>query len=354
MKLHIATPLWTRRALGRLRSVSLLSMVLGLWLTATGCFVGGWFGGGALPSVAYVTGDGDNAQVWISRPDGSEPVRISSTNGLARFPKWSPEQRYLAWVAGGDVPLLMVYDAEAEETKLLATGIDETQPPVWAPEGSRVAFVSDADGSPDVYMADLATSRATRLTFSEERERVGDWSPDAQWLVFTEDGWDGLLLRNPTGVNRIELTDGADSNPVWSPKGDRIAFQRETERGYDIYVLRPTRSDNWADDTDEMAVSNDEYDELAPVWSADGRRIAFVVEFDDQSDIFTVLTDGSERQQLTYNTVDDLMPVWAGHGDKIAFVSFAYGNPEILYMNRDGTEQKRLTTNAQPDTHPDW
>ena len=76
-------------------------------------------------------------------------------------------------------------------------------------------------------------------------------------------------------------------------------------------MLRPTKSDNWADDTDETAVSDDEYDEFSAAWSSDGRRLAFVVQFDDQSEIFSVLVDGSERQQLTQNTEDDLMPVWA-------------------------------------------
>ena len=348
MKLNIVTPLQIRCALGPPRLIPPLSAVLVLLLIATGCF------GGGLPMVAYVASDGDDAQVWLIQPGEDEPVRISPRNAYARFPRWSAEQRYLAWISAGEAPLLMVYDAATEEAELLASGIDASQPPIWAPEADRVAYVSDADGSPDIYMIELATGQATRLTFSKEREIVGDWSPDGQWLVFTEEGRDGLLLRNPTGVNRIELTDGMDVNPVWSPKGDRIAFLRETEDGHDIYVLRPTESDNWADDTDEIAVADDEHDELQPAWSADGRRLVFVVKFDDQSEIFTVLTDGSEREQLTYNTVDDMMPVWSSQGDKIAFVSYAYGNPEILYMNRDGSEQMRLTTSEQLDTHPDW
>ena len=148
-------------------------------------------------------------------------------------------------------------------------------------------------------MVELESRQQTRLTIGPERERIGDWSPDGEWLVFTESGHEGLLLRNPNGVNRIELTNGPDSDPVWSPKGDRIAFLRETDDGRDLYVLRPTKSDNWADDTDEIAISDVDHDEFAPAWSADGRRLAFVVRFDDQSEIFTVLVDGSERRQLT-------------------------------------------------------
>lgn len=332
-------------------AIFLVAMVCGV--AAAGCFVGQWFGGGDLPQIAYISSDGQYARAWISEPDGDDPVSISPPNAVAKSIRWSPGQRYLAWVAGGDVPLLMLYDVETKETQLLVSGVDETQPPVWAPEADRIAYVSDAGDSPDIYMVELATGDQTRLTFSDEREKIGDWSPDGQWLVFSQEGRDGLLLRNPTGVNLIELTDGEDDNPVWSPKGDRIAFLRNTGEGRDIYVLRPTK-DDWADDTDELAVADAEYNETDPSWSADGRRLAFVVHFDDQSEIFTVLVDGSERRQLTYNTADDLMPDWSQSGDKIVFVSLAYGNSEILYMNRDGTEQTRLTTNEGADTQPDW
>ena len=337
-----------------IRPLAVFLAVIMCGAASAGCFVGQLFGGGDLPQIAYISSDEERAQVWIDGPDGDDPVSISPPNAVAKSLRWSPGQRYLAWVAGGEVPLLMLYDVETKETQLLVSGVDESQPPIWAPQADRIAYVSGTADSPDIHMVELATGEQTRLTFSDARERIGDWSPDAQWLVFTEGGRSGLLLRNPTGVNLIELTDGQDSNPVWSPKGDRIAFLRDTSEGHDIYVLRPTRSDDWADDTDEVAVADAEYDETAPSWSADGRRLAFVVHFDDQSEIFTVLVDGSERKQLTYNTADDLMPDWSQSGDKIVFVSLAYGNSEILYMNRDGTEQTRLTANQGEDTQPDW
>jgi Tol biopolymer transport system component len=332
---------------------TMVLLTVGL-MTLTGCFVGNWFGGGDMPSVAYISSDGDDSRVWINQSGEDDPMNVSPRSAQAKSVSWSPGQRYLAWVAGGDIPLLMLYDVESGETELLVSEIDQDQPPVWAPQSDRVAYVSDVDGSPDIYMVDIATGDQTRLTFSDEREQVGDWSPDGQWLVFTRAGHDGLLLRNPTGVNLIELTDGADSNPIWSPKGDRIAFLRDAGEDLDLYVLRPTESDNWADDTDEIAVAETEYDESSPSWSADGRQIAYVVRFDDQSEIFTVRVDGSERKQLTYNTADDLAPDWSYTGDLIVFSSFAYGNSEILYMKGDGDGQTRLTTNDHMDSQPTW
>ena len=330
-----------------------LTFCLAVALSLSGCFVGNLFGGD-LPAIAYVVSDDDGAQAWVQQPGEDEAARISSLSADARMPRWSPDQTKIAWISVGNKTELMLYDVDTEGVTSLVSNVDAEQPPIWAPESDRIAYVSDEDGDPDIYMVTLEGKRETRLTFSPERELVGDWSPDGEWLVFTEYGKDGLFLRNPNGVNRIELTAGPDTDPVWSPKGDRIAFLRSDDGARDVYVLRPTNSDNWADDTDEVAVADDEHDEFSVAWSADGRRLAFVVRFDDQAEIFSVLVDGSERRRLTQNTEDDLMPVWSAGEDRIAFVSYAYGNAEILYMNADGTEQMRLTVNDAMDTHPDW
>ncbi len=330
-----------------------LTLCLAVALSLGGCFAGNLVGGD-LPAITYVVSDGDGAQAWVHQPGEDEASRISSLSADAMAPRWSPDQTRIAWISVGNKTELMLYDVASEGVSSLASDVDADQPPIWAPESDRIAYVSDEDGDPDIYMVALEGEQITRLTFSPERELVGDWSPDGEWLVFTEQGNNGLFLRNPNGVNRIELTSGPDSDPVWSPKGDRIAFLRSEDGNRDVYVLRPTDSDNWADDTDEVAVSEDENDEFSVSWSADGRRLAFVVRFEDQSEIFSVLVDGSERRQLTQNMEDDLMPVWSASEDRIAFVSYAYGNAEILYMNADGTGQMRLTVNDAMDTHPDW
>ena len=320
---------------------------------ALGCFVGGWFGGD-LPRVAYLSNSSGDAQVWIYDANSGESVRVSGRNSEARYPRWSNKQQFLAWITVGSPGQLMIYDSASGDVSTLVADVDDTQPPAWSPDGGRIAYVSDAEGESDIYMVDLITRQPTRLTFGDAKERVGDWSPDGEWLVFTEAGRDGLLLRNPEGVNRIPLTDGVDSDPVWSPKGDRIAFLRQNDGSRDLYVLRPTRSGNWAEDTDELTVSDLDEDEFEPSWSLDGRRIAFAARDEEQSEIYTVLVDGTDRRRLTHNRVDDLSPVWSATGDQIVFVSYAYGNAEILYMNGDGGGQKRITTNDHTDTDPDW
>ena len=56
----------------------------------------------------------------------------------------------------------------------------------------------------------------------------------------------------------------------------------------------------------------------------------------------------------TNNGDDDLAPVWSPNGKRIAFVSHLYGPGEIFVMGADGSSQARLTNDAFEDGSPDW
>jgi TolB protein len=76
-----------------------------------------------------------------------------------------------------------------------------------------------------------------------------------------------------------------------------------------------------------------------PVWSSDGRKIAFVGTSGRNSDVYVMNADGSGQRRLTRNATG---PVWSPDGRKIAFAS---GNGEIYVMNADGSGQRSLTRN---------
>jgi Tol biopolymer transport system component len=83
-------------------------------------------------------------------------------------------------------------------------------------------------------------------------------------------------------------------------------------------------------------------------------RIAFSTAVDNNSDVWSMMTNGTDRKRLTANSASDGDPSFSPDGSKIAFVSFRDGNPEIYVMNADGTDQKRLTNNAATDNDPAW
>ena len=64
--------------------------------------------------------------------------------------------------------------------------------------------------------------------------------------------------------------------------------------------------------------------------------------------------DGSSQRRLTSNGADDLSPVWSPDGKRIAFTSLRNGNYDIYVMDAAGNHTTRLTTHSERDDYPCW
>ncbi len=86
--------------------------------------------------------------------------------------------------------------------------------------------------------------------------------------------------------------------------------------------------------------------EVDPVWSPDGRKIAFV----SSAKIYVANADGSGQRQLTPNGAWGGSPAWSPDGRRIAFAA----RGRILVVNADGSGRRRLTHNAASAHSPAW
>jgi dipeptidyl aminopeptidase/acylaminoacyl peptidase len=261
----------------------------------------------------------------------------------------------------------------------------EVSDPQLSPDGAWVAYtVSTADTvadkqDDDVWMSSWDGKRSVRLTWTGEKEHTPRWSPDGRYLAFLSSrddprGVDQVWLLNRAGGEAERVTDqpGGISDYAWAPDGGRLALiasdpnPDQPQPGQDTSKQRPDPIvvDRYRFKYDEVGYIGDErdhlyvftlagrkaqiitpgdYDEEAPVWSPDGRSIAFLSrrrpEYDrtDNWDIYVVAAEaGAQPRQLTTFTGADMDPSWGSRapswspdGKEIVYIQG--GKPELLY-----------------------
>lgn len=172
--------------------------------------------------------------------------------------------------------------------------------PAWSPDGRHIAFMTERDGNPEVYLGDGDGQNQRRLTEDPEFDGYPAWSPDATHVAWesSRDFRRGIWLMDADGGNKHQLarTDSAiDWFPAWSPDGSRLAFVSNREGGWRVYTMT-------ADGTDVRRLTDGPGSDWAPRWSPDGEWIAFISNREGTPEMWLVRPDGSDLQRLTTTT----------------------------------------------------
>ncbi len=158
---------------------------------------------------------------------------------------------------------------------------------------------------------------------------VGDETPD-------DSTPDELYLMNPDGSGRTRLTDNAftEMAPTFSADGRRIAFARSSGSTFDIFVMSV---DGGAPlNVTQSSATN----EGSPTWSPDGARLAYARRSGIEGDIVVRNADGSGGEtELTSGPADDRDPAWSPDGTRIAFIR----NSRLWIMDATGANPTQLS-----------
>jgi Tol biopolymer transport system component len=224
----------------------------------------------------------------------------------------------------------------------------------FAPDGKRIAFVSERDGNLELYSVGLDGTGLARLTNDFALDDHPAFSPDGKHIAFvstrqpakTGQAWNAVYLmkRDGSDVRRLSPAGVADYSPAWSPSGEWVGLASGSGRagGTDLVVMKP-------DGTGRRLVVKDGG---WPSFSADGQSLYFHRKRADKWAIWRVNLDGSAQEQVTPAGVEVFTPRAAPDGRSLIVAVLRNGQRQIERFDLASRKLTALTEEATDHWNP--
>ena len=219
--------------------------------------------------------------------------------------------------------------------------------PSFSPDGNQIAFGWNGEkgkgqGS-SIYVKQIGSEKPLRRTFDPANDFGPVWSPDGQRIAFNRftDECAIYIVPSLTGAARKLLTLGPNMvfgglvTLAWSPDGKFIAFTYKDpkEEPCKIFLVSPDTSAKHT----LTSPSAEHVGDFNPAFSPDGQRVAFVrkvsVESTDKSDIYVVPITGGEPTRLTFDNTSFAGLTWSADGREIIFSSTRAGASKSIFSS---------------------
>jgi len=264
--------------------------------------------------------------------------------------------------------------AETGELWRLTNVIDSY--PQLSKDGKMLVFQSNRSGAMQIYTSKADGSEVRQITHLNFAAATPCWSPDMKRIVLAAEpsGHSEIFIMNADGGKVVQLTHtgGDDSHPHWSADGSRIMFNSSrttpdpaadwSKQWHELFSMKPDGSDVQQHTHFRTVCTFGSF-------SPDMKRITYRKVIDGpafqwdlsaigrNSEVFVADADGSDEVNVSKNAAFDGWPVWSPDGKMIAFSSNRAGpanTGQIYLVAADGSGLRQLTSGPGGFAQPSW
>ncbi len=299
----------------------------------------------------------------VNITSAASPIRqLTATSSTNVRPTWSPDGKRIAYQSNRDGSYhIYVMDTEGGNTKQLSSGNDiDDRHPAWSPDGNAIAVDSGDATHREIWIIDVASQRRTQVTRTGQIASFPSWSPDGKRLGYyvydsgTMDVW--TAARDGAGPVKLTTELASEKNNQctfachsvrWSPDSSRIAFSDgDLSRVLVMSAVTPTST--------PLAISPDGERSHFPVFLASGQLIYVTEHLSmDQSwtDLWLQQPDAAaQRDQIAQGILAQGPFEFSSDGSQLLFASPRSGNFEIYAVTLDDAGKIALATNPNAVT----
>ena len=269
-----------------------------------------------------------------------------------RDPSMAQDGTLVYFDGGGGGRNLVWRDRDGKSLGTIGQAQKNIGPLALSPDGKRVAVeAAEADGNRDIWVHDAVRGAKTRLTFDPARDGHPAWSPSGEQITFysRRGGGIGIFSKPADGSGEAVLLAGEDTvgrAPDWSRDGKFLIYwaRRSEDTGGDLWYLKPKAGGEGYEPTPYLRTAADE---RIPVFSPDGRYVAYVSSESGRSEIYVrPFPEGGGKWQVSIN--GGTQPRWRRDGKELFYVEedqlmavsvstaqgFSPGTPKLLFRDR--------------------